>query len=182
MKNFVFIATVLILSSNLFGQGRFFTKNGHIDFYSHAPLEDIRANNNQVAVMLEPETGKFTFAVLIKSFEFEKALMQEHFNENYLESDEYPKSKFSGQIESYNPGDLKKEGTLNVRVSGKLTIHGVTKDVTADGTLEVKTGEIKVKSQFIVKPEDYNIKIPKAVRDNIAKEIQVNVDVVLKPY
>lgn len=181
MKTVLF-AVALMLSINIFAQDRFYTKNGHIDFYSKAPLEDITAKNKQVAAFLEVNTGKLTFGVLIKSFEFDKALMQEHFNENYLESDEYPKSTFKGELQGFSAENLRVEGDQQFKVSGDLNIHGVTKPISADVTLNVKEGKIKAQSQIIVKPEDYNIKIPKAVRDNIAKEIKINIDITFQPY
>lgn len=182
MKN-IFVFTGLFIALIASAQERYFTKSGHVNFFSQAPLEDITASNDQVAVILDAETGKLTFAMLIKSFEFEKALMQEHFNENYLESDEFPRSKFTGQIISFEELDLKKsEEVYKVKVEGKLTIHGVTKDISADGELKIGTEEIIATSKIIVKPEDYEIKIPKAVRDNVAKEIEVNIKAELKLF
>ena len=92
----VIVATTL--SSVAFGQERFFTKTGSISFFSKTPLEDIEAHNRSVTCVLDSKTGNVQFAVLMKGFEFKKALMQEHFNEDYIESDKYPKAEFKGQI------------------------------------------------------------------------------------
>ncbi len=163
-------------------QQKFITKSGTISFYSHAPLEDIKAKNNQVAAVLNTTDGSLTFALLIQSFEFKKALMQEHFNENYMESDDFPKSTFKGTIVDFEPSMTKDTGSKSVKINGELTIHGVTNQINAPATLMVNKGNIIGQAKFIVKPEDYNIKIPKAVRNNIAKEIEVTVNIDLKPH
>ncbi|MCG8700314.1 MAG: YceI family protein [Bacteroidales bacterium] len=174
--------TALLISINVWGQEQYFTKTGTIEFYSHAPLEDITAVNKQTAAFVNAKTGEVTFAVLIKSFEFEKALMQEHFNENYLESDDYPKSNFKGAISDFSSEKLLSGEKYEFNVTGKLTIHGVTKDITAPAHLQLKNSKLEGGTKFIVKPEDYKIKIPSAVRDNIAKEIEVTVKVSLEAY
>jgi polyisoprenoid-binding protein YceI len=108
--------------------------------------------------------------------------MQEHFNENYMESSKYPKSTFKGKITNLDKIDFATDGTYPAEVSGKLTIHGVTKDVAIKGNIIVKDGKFKTVSTFKVKPEDYNITIPNLVRDNIAKEIEVTVDNSYEPF
>ncbi|MFO7722475.1 MAG: YceI family protein [Bacteroidales bacterium] len=160
------IAILLLLPLSLFGQ-RYLTKNGKVSFFSKTPIEDIEAHNNQVNVALNFADGTMAFRVLIKSFTFEKALMQQHFNENYMESDKYPNSVFNGKIKDYSKIDLSKNGLHNVEVSGDLTIHGVTKQVTTKGTIEVKGNAIIGKSEFIIKLKDYNVKRPKAVAEEI---------------
>ena len=116
------------------------------------------------------------FAVLIKAFQFEKALMQEHFNENYMESDKYPKAIFKGAIVDASTVDFSKDGDYPVKVKGKLTIHGVTNEVETDGTIDVKDGKISASSNFEIAVADYKIKIPSVVKDNIAKTVQIVVD------
>jgi polyisoprenoid-binding protein YceI len=146
-------------------------------FYSETPIETIKADNKQVNSALDIQTGDFVFKVLIKSFVFEKALMQEHFNENYLESDKFPNATFQGKVTNLSAVDFKKEGTYDVTVEGDLTIHGVTKKVTEKGTFTVKAGDkIHGNAKFMVKPADYNIKIPATVMKNIAETIEVTVD------
>ncbi|MGI8893122.1 MAG: YceI family protein [Bacteroidia bacterium] len=177
---FMAVLTVGITSVN--AQGKFFTRNGYIKFYSEATMENIEAHNRQVTSFLDTETGEFAFSVLMKSFQFEKALMQEHFNENYVESDKYPKSTFKGKISNPEVINYKKDGVYNVQVDGDLTIHGVTKKVSTDGTIEVNGGKIIAKSKFPVAVADYNISIPAVVRDNIAKEVEVTVEMAYEPY
>ena len=163
-------------------QEMYFTKNGHVDFFSSTPMEDIKADNNKVTSVLNVTNGDIEFSMLIMAFQFEKSLMQEHFNENYMESSTYPKSTFKGKITNFDAINLKADGTYPVEVAGKLTIHGVTKDVRTNGTFTVKEGKIKAVSSFTVKPEDFNISIPNLVREKIAKEIKVNVDNTYEPY
>ena len=112
---------------------KYITKTGHIRFYSDAPLEKIEANNRQVNSALDAATGNFVFKVLMKSFEFEKALMQEHFNENYMESDKYPNSTFVGKVTNLSTIDFQRQGKYPAEVDGKLTLHGVTKQGKTKG-------------------------------------------------
>jgi hypothetical protein len=156
------------------------TRTGHISFYSSAKLEDIEAQNYQVSSSLNTSTGDMAYVVLIKSFQFKKALMQEHFNENYMESDKYPKSTFKGKITDLSKVNFDKDGTYNVKVQGDLFIHGVTKNITSDGTITVNGGEIAAKAKFPVRVKDYNITIPSVVSEKIAEVVDVTVDVTYK--
>ncbi len=174
------VTVMMMMATTVFAQ-KYITKNGDISFYSSTSVEDIEAHNNQVNTALDTETGDFVFKVLIKSFKFEKALMQEHFNENYLESHKYPNATFVGKVENHDNIDFSEPGKYEATISGKLTIHGVTRDISEAGTFEVKGDAIHGKSKFMVKVADYDIEIPKAVINNIAKEIEVTVDVNLKP-
>jgi polyisoprenoid-binding protein YceI len=144
-------------------------------------MEDIKADNNQVASILDASTGEIVFQVLVKSFKFEKALMEEHFNENYLESEKYPKSTFKGKIVNLQDVNFSKEGTYKVTVEGELSMHGVPKNVTTPGEITIMSDGVKAYAQFVVKPEDYKIEIPSVVREKIAKEITVTVDVKMGP-
>jgi len=160
---------------------KFITKNGNISFFSSTPMEDIEAHNKQVNAALDVETGDFVFKVLIKSFKFEKALMQEHFNENYMESDEFPNATFVGKVANHADIDFTKEGVYNAQIEGKLTIHGVSQDIEETGTFTVSKKGIAGKSKFNIKVGDYNIDIPKTVINNIAESIEVTVAVDMKP-
>lgn len=179
MKNQLLFIAFTFLTAATFSQ-KYVTKNGHIKFYSEAPTENIEANNNQVNCALDASNGNMVYKVLIKSFEFEKALMQEHFNENYLESDKFPNATFSGKVENVENIDFTKDGKYEVVLAGILTIHGESQEVKENGILEVNGDSINGKSVFIVKVEDYKIKIPKTVIDNIAEEIEITVVVDLK--
>lgn len=179
MKKAVLIMSLLVAVSVTFGQ-KFITKNGYIKFYSVTPVETIEAHNRQVNSALDITTGDFVFKVLIKSFEFEKALMQEHFNENYMESDKFPDATFSGKILNLSAIDFTKDGKYEAEVEGDMKIHGEIKKVKEKGTFEVSGGKISGKSVFMVHLADYKIKIPNTVVNNIAEDIQVTVDVNLE--
>jgi hypothetical protein len=176
MKLFKILFFVLLFTNGLYAQ-KYFTRSGTITFTSEAPLEKIEAVNQKATSIMDIASGKMEFAVLIKAFQFEKALMQEHFNENYLESDKYPKAIFKGQIDNISSVDFSKDGTYPVKVSGDLTIHGVTKPVQSTGTLSIKDGKINGASTFEVAVADYEIKIPNIVKDNIAKTVEIIVAV-----
>lgn len=154
----------------------YMTKTGFIGFYSKTPLEDIQGENNQVYAVLEPASHHMAFAVLLKGFIFPKELMQVHFNENYVESDKFPKATFSGTCTG--DMDLSKDGIYQVVVKGDLTLHGVTKPVETTGQIEVKNGKVTGSSAFKLKPEDFQITIPSLVREKIASQIDVKVQIV----
>ncbi len=153
----------------------YMTKTGFIGFYSKTSLEDIKAENNQVYAVLDPVSHHMAFAVLLKGFIFTKELMQEHFNENYIESDKYPKATFSGICSGEM--DLNKDGTYEVVIKGELNLHGVSKAMETTAQLEVNKGHIKGTSVFKLRPEDFNISIPSIVRDKIASVIDVKVQI-----
>lgn len=174
MRNIFFIA-MLFLAHAAFGQ-KYFSKTGKIIFTSQAPLEKIEAQNSSASSAIDVATGTMDWAVLIQGFQFQKALMQEHFNENYMESATYPKAKFKGKIDNIKEVNFSKDGTYNVTASGQLEIHGVTKPVTANGFITVKDGNITAKSKFSVEVADYEIEIPKLVADNIAKTVDITIE------
>ncbi|MEZ5197028.1 MAG: YceI family protein [Bacteroidales bacterium] len=181
MKKWIIVVWVLMVMLEVNAQ-RFITKNGHIKFHSETPMETIEAHNNQVNCVLDTQSGDFVFKVLMKSFEFEKALMQEHFNENYVESDKFPNATFKGNVSNVSEMDFGKEGEYSAIVEGELTIHGVTQKVSEKGSFIVKGGNITGTSVFIIKPADYEIKIPKTVVANIAEEIEVTVNVEMEEF
>lgn len=178
-KTMLLILLGIALSQGVFAQ-RYLTKTGKISFFSRSPLENIEAHNSQVNSALDSKTGDFVFKVLMKSFEFEKALMQEHFNENYVESDKYPNATFKGKVVNIDKIDFTKNGSYTADVEGDLTIHGITRPVKTAGTLEVRDGKVNAKSKFSILLADYSISIPAPVADNIAKEIEITVDVILE--
>jgi polyisoprenoid-binding protein YceI len=156
----------------------FVSEQSNIRFYSSALIEDIEAINEKAKSVIDLETGQIVFSVDIDGFQFAKSLMQEHFNENYLESEKYPKSTFKGQIVNWS----NKEGVQEVEVKGDLMIHGITKNVNLKGTIEVNKNSVKIESIFTVKLVDYKIKIPKAVFYNIAEEVEVTAKFTYKPH
>ena len=179
MRSYSIILTLVFMTAISAGAQKYITKTGYIKFYSDSPLEKIEAHNRQVNSALDIATGGFAFKVLMKSFEFEKALMQEHFNENYVESDKYPNATFVGKVTNIKEVDIAKDGTYPVNVEGKLTMHGVTKDISEKGTFEVKQGKLTGKSKFNIAVADYKITIPGNVGNNISKTIEVTVDITL---
>lgn len=160
-------------------QDKYFTKDGHISFFSHSIVEDITATNDQVLSVLDTKTGKIAIQLLMRSFMFEKALMREHFNENYVESDVYPKAKFSGTILHFKTLD---ELPTEIEIGGKLSIHGVEQEVSTMANIQTEPDEIVLSGNFEVKVADYNIKIPALVRNNISKTIRISFELYHKPY
>jgi polyisoprenoid-binding protein YceI len=157
----------------------YLTRTGFVGFYSKTSLEDIKAENNQVYAVIDAGKKNIAFSMLLKGFIFAKELMQEHFNENYVESDKYPKASFTGVYE----GDviLNKDGAYPVKIKGSLTLHNVTRQIEEPGTLEVKGGKLVGKSDFKLRPEDFNMTIPSVVRDKIEKEVTVHIQVECTP-
>lgn len=174
----IFLCFIMVFTATAYSQ-RYITKTGHIKFYSDSPLEKIEANNRQVKAIIDVTTGDFIFTVLMKSFEFEKALMQEHFNENYVESDKFPNATFLGKVINIKELDVKKEGVYDVTIEGKLTIHGITRYIKEKGTFGVNGDKLTGKATFMVLLNDYDIKIPAAVTKNISKSIEISVNVIL---
>lgn len=154
---------------------QFLSRTGFIGFYSKTALEDIIAENNQVFAVIDTAKNSIAFALLEKGFIFRKELMQGHFNENYVESDKFPKAEFTGTYSS--PIAMNKQGVYPVTVKGKLTLHGVTKAIEEAGSIEIKSGSILGTAAFRLKPEDFGISIPSIVRDKISKEMDVKVRV-----
>lgn len=182
MKNKLIAAfSFLILATVANAQDKYFTKSGKVDFYSKAPLEDITAKNKTATAVLDTKTGQLQIVIMIKGFEFENAEMQEHFNANYLHSDQYPKAEFKGQVLNNSEINYSKPGTYTAKVKGMLTMHGVTKEVVTTGIIKVEGSSLKATSEFNVKPADYNIKIAPIVKDKIAKSIKISVDTKLEP-
>jgi polyisoprenoid-binding protein YceI len=171
----IFFIVISGLTSLKVSAQKYFTKDAGVSFFSHTPLENIEANNQKATSVLDAATGNIEFAVLIKGFEFQKALMQEHFNENYMESSKYPKATFKGKIVNNGDVNYTKDGSYKVKTQGQLTIHGVTNNVETNGVIEVKGGKITGTSTFNVKPQDYKIEIPNLVREKIAQEIKVEI-------
>lgn len=178
MKNLILVLSISIFTSSfVFSQEKYFTKTGVIVFESDAPLEEIKAVNRRVVSIFDASTGQMEFSLLIRSFEFKKALMQEHFNEEYMESDKFPKSEFKGKIKNIDEIDFNKDGEYPVNVVGKLTMHGETNEVETEGVFTVKNGKISATAKFSVLVDDYKIKIPSLMAKNIAEEIEITITI-----
>lgn len=181
MRFIILISLIVIIStSSAIAQDKYFTKQGYISFYSHTPVEDIKAENNQVLSIIDFSTTEIAVTLLMKSFAFEKALMQEHFNENYVESDKYPKANFSGKIQ--NLEDILSGNNNVAEIKGNLTIKGITKPVIIESKVTIEKDTITLKGKFMVAVADYNIKIPAIVRKNIAEKIEVTFILTHQPY
>jgi len=174
MKNIFFL--IMLFSVQWVSAQKYFSKSGNVSFYSEAPMEKIEAQNASASTAIDASTGAMEWAVLIQGFKFEKSLMQEHFNENYMESATYPKAKFKGKIDNIKDVNFKKDGTYEVTASGQMEIHGVTQPITSKGVIIVKDGVVTSKSKFSVLVADYDIEIPKLVADNISKSVDITVE------
>ncbi|HUX84748.1 MAG TPA: YceI family protein [Chitinophagaceae bacterium] len=150
------------------------SRNADISLFSSAPIENIDAKSTQGVSAINPRTRDVYFKVLITTFQFRNSLMQEHFNEDFMESDKYPYAEFRGKIQDST--DLEKDGTYSVTVKGTLSIHNVSKVYTVQGKIDVSGGKITVHSRFDVRLADHHITIPKLVVQNIAEVIQVTID------
>lgn len=170
MRNLFFLA-LIILPLKGFSQ-RYFIEKASISFFSNGVIEDIKASNTKVTSILDLTKGEVAYLLNPKDFQFEKKLMQVHFNEKYMESEKYPRSSFQGKIVGF---DASSTVLQHVKAIGKLTIHGVTKEINVPGTLHIQGKTVALDSKFIVKLGDYNIKVPQIVWQNIAQQVEVTV-------
>jgi len=181
MKKLFFVAFFISAAAFANAQNIVFTKTGKVSFYSRSKVEKVEADNNEVSSILNTQSGELVFAVLLKSFHFERALMEEHFNENYVESSKFPKATFKGKITNITSVNFIKDGAYPVTVEGELTMHGVTKTISSNGSVSVKAGKISAFSKFSIKLKDYNISIPSLVGDKISEDIDITVDCKYEP-
>ena len=177
----ILILFLLSLSVNAIGQ-KMISRTGEIKFDATVPgsLDVVAASDNTVSALLDKATGDFVVQSMVKSFKFKSPLMQEHFNENYMESEKFPKANFKGIITNLSAINFSKDGDYDAQVAGKLTIHGVTKDTKFAGKINVKGGKVTIKANTSVLLADYNIAIPGAVKDKISKDVKVNVNMQLE--
>ena len=179
MRGFYFIVFGILFMHNISAQDKYLTKEGFVSFFSHSIVEDIKADNNQVLSIVDTKTGKIAIQLLMRSFMFEKALMREHFNENYLESYKFPKATFSGEIRNY--AELDENNTVS-EIVGILTVHGKEKEISSKVTVVINENEITLTGDFKVEVADFDIKIPAIVANNIAKTIKVSFELHHEPY
>ncbi|MDE3212818.1 MAG: YceI family protein [Bacteroidota bacterium] len=175
MKKTLLIGLALFLFHGLKAQ-RYYTKTGIVTFHAGTTVEDIDGINKSTTSIFDVSTGEFDFALLVNGFEFRRALMQQHFNEDYLESDKYPKSTFKGKITNISSVNFSKDGTYPVQVKGTLTIHNISKEIEVPGTFIIKNGKVSGTSTFNVALADYNISIPSLVADKLSKTAKVVVN------
>lgn len=169
----IFTTLAFLVCAFLVNAQQYKMQNSEIIFESTAEKENISAKNSESIGVIDFEESKFSFKVSIMKFIFPISLMQEHFNENYMESETFPhatyKGSFTGEV------NLKKDGDYRVQTKGELTIHGVTKEITISAVVSVNGKEITMHAEFPVRPEDYGIKIPGDMSGNIAQELKVSV-------
>ena len=171
------ILICLLFSTQLIAQ-QYYTNKGKVSFFSEAPIENISAINEDVSAVVDGLTGGFAFRLKIEDFTFPNSLMQEHFNESYLESEKYPLSTFTGVIDNFSNLDLSTKQIL--KVYGSLSMHGISKDAQMKATAHMINDELHISSTFDVALEDYDIDIPKIMMYKIAELIQVVVDMKLQ--
>ena len=167
--------------TSAFGQGsdRYITRQGQISFFSYTSVENIEATNNQVLSIIDPAKKEIAISMLMRAFIFKKSLMQEHFNESYVESDIYPKATFEGIIEEF---DLTSTETQTRMVKGNLTIHGVSREASVKTDIVYEDGAYILSGDFTVAIADYEIKVPPILVPNISKTIEIEFRFVYQPY
>ena len=178
IKNILVLILLLLAIPTAFAQ-TFSIAKGTISFRSDAPLELISASSDEVSSKLDTAKKTFAFIVRIKSFKgFNSSLQKEHFNENYLESNQFPNASFSGKI--IEDIDFSVNGSYTIRAKGILTIHGVSKERIIKSSIVVNKGLLQIKSNFTIQLVDHNIPIPKVVHGKLASEINVEVTADMK--
>lgn len=185
MKNSIKFLSVIVLAglmSFALSGGKYTTKNAKISFFSHTSVEDIKADNNAVVSVLNSENGEIAFSVPMQNFNFEKALMQKHFNsKKFLDTKSHPRSTFKGKISNLDEIKFDKPGEYDAKFSGKLTIKGETNEINETGKITVTNGSLTLDTKFKIKLADYGIAFEKGKPStNIAKSIEVNVHSVYK--
>ena len=177
----VFLFFILSALTNLHAQ-IYMAKTGEISFFSKASLEDIDARNSNARPAMDTKSGKITVRASMRAFKFKSGFMEEHFNENYVESEKYPHAIFEGKIRDNEKIDYTKEGEYNVVCDGKMTLHGQTKDISAPGKITIKGNKIFIDSKFKLTLADYKIEIPAQRLANIAETVDVTVKAEMEPF
>ena len=176
----ILLSSLLFFVINANSQTVFISDKGEATFYSYAPVEDISASSKQVNSIINILTGEIAFMIPMRSFHFPKSLMEEHFNEKYIESEKYPQATYKGVINEKI--DFSKDGTYQLTTKGKLNIHGIEKEVNEKGELVVSPGQLSLTTELFVALEDYNIKKPQLLFSNIADTIQVKIKANYVPF
>ncbi len=170
------VGVLALVSSNIVST-KLTSQKSHISFYSHTPVEDITANNYKAVSTIDTQTGDVVFSVPMQSFEFEKALMQKHFNgADFLDSKAHPRAKLIGRITNLDKINFTKNGEYKANIAGELTIKGTTNKINESGTITVSGNVITVRSKFNVTLADYGIAFAKGKPStNVAKVVEVSV-------
>lgn len=172
--HFFLLSFCLAFAFSMVGQEKYGTKNGTITFEASVPsFEEVKAKNTNVSAVLDAKSGKFAALALMKGFRFKVALMEEHFNENYIESSKYPKATFKGSIQDFDGSNI--SGNEQYVIKGTLNLHGVDKSIEVPATLTTTDGKLQLTTQFVLRPEEFQIKIPSVVSNKIAEDVHVSV-------
>jgi len=182
MKQIISTAIAVLIVATGMAQKKYFTKTGNVSFQAGTAVEDIDGTNKSAMSIFDASTAQIEFAVLVKGFEFKRALMQEHFNENYMESDSYPKSIFKGKITNIEAVNFQKDGSYPVKVKGILEIHGVKKEVESTGIMKISGETVTATADFNIVMADYKIAIPSVVTDKVSKTANVKVNCVYSVF
>ncbi len=177
MKQLISLCLMIGFSTSILAQQTYLTKDGEVTFFSKAPLEDIEAINHKVSAAMDLSTKEIIVKMNMVDFNFDKSLMQEHFNENYIESEKYPTGIYQGTM--ITDADLSVDGNYVINTSGEITIHGVTKPLQTEVQITVAGGAIEANTKFKIKTADHKIKIPRLVIKNIAEVIDVTANLSL---
>ena len=175
-----FLCSLLAASTFMLQAQQFITRTGEVHFFSETPIENIEAINDQMSGLIDASNGGFAFQVQMRAFHFEKALMEEHFNENYVESEKYPKATFQGTIQGWD--NAWKDGEPHdVVATGAFDFHGVKQNRDIAGTLTWNGQGWDLETRFPVALADHKIEVPSVVKDNIAPVIDVDMRAKLDP-
>lgn len=179
MKKILFYCYLLATLPN-FAQTKMMTKTGKITFEASVPaFEEVKAKNESVTCILNPATGEIASLALMKGFRFKVALMEEHFNENYVESDKYPKATFKGKIDNFDWSKLNATAK-DYTIKGKLELHGKIKEITVTAKIKKTDNGVEIDSNFTINTDDFDIEIPSVVSKKLTKKVAVNLDFTLK--
>jgi len=180
MKNLLTLIIVLLAFVSALSQEKVLTKSGVTTFEASVPsFEEVKATNKLSGCILNTKTGEIVGLLMMKNFKFKSALMEEHFNENYMESDKYPKGVFKGKIENFNIESLT-SNNQDFTINGSMEIHGKSKDITITAKISKKENSIFLSSNFNLNTDDFGIELPILVRSKVAKKVNVQIDYSLK--
>ena len=172
MKTIILFA-MLCFANKVTSQEKMICKSGIIIFEASVPsFEEVKATNNSVTFVLNPVTGEIASLALMKEFRFKIALMEEHFNENYMETDQYPKAIFKGKIESFDAKNLT-ANTKDYTIKGTLELHGKAKAISVIAKISKSASGIKIVSNFSVNASDFDILIPSLVKSKVSNKINI---------
>ena len=176
MRHIISFVILSLFILNIQAQSKYHSKTGYVSFYSHTVIEDITAVTENATGIIDINTGEVVITIGMADFEFEKKLMQEHFNENYIESEKYPNATFKGYITNNEKVDYTNKGSYTVNVEGSMNIHGVTQKLSTTGTIKVNKTGFVASAVFQLSPEDYDIAIPGVVRNKIATSMDITAE------